>query len=139
MIPRKTVKVKDITVLNKFHDSLKGFVPKHKDFFDEGLEEVIDLDCLIDDLRRATSIIENPIEKANAAYSLMMEGFLKSISEVERMPIHFYEDGISNLKGRLSLREIIAMQYWQGNSDYSLNNVFEQILPLMLPSPKSEK
>jgi len=48
------------------------------------------------------SFIENPIEKANAAYPLMMEGFQKSISEVERMPIHFYEDGIASLKGCLS-------------------------------------
>ena len=135
-LPRKAAKVKDISILNKFHDGSKGFVPKHQDFFDKGLEAVIDPDGLIEDLSRATSTIEDPIEKANAAYPLMMEGFQKSISEVERMPIHFYEDGISSLKGRLSLREIIAMQHWQGNSDYSLNNVFEQILPLILPSPK---
>ncbi|WP_287563658.1 hypothetical protein [Desulfobacter sp.] len=138
-LPRKAAKVKDISILNKFHDGSKGFVPKHQDFFDKGLDAVIDPDGLIEDLRRATSTIEDPIEKANAAYPLMMEGFQKSISEVERMPIHFYEDGISSLKGRLSLREIIAMQHWQGNSDYSLNNVFEQILPLILPSPKPEK
>lgn len=138
-LPSKAAKVKDITILNKFHDASKGFVPKHQDYFDKGLEEMIDPDGLIDNLKRATSTIENPMEKANAAYSLMMEESQKSISEVERMPIHFYEDGISSLKGRLSLRETIATQHWQGNSDYSFNNVFEQILPLILPLAKSEE
>lgn len=138
-LPRKAAKVKDITILNKFHDASKGFVPKHQDYFDKGLEEVFDPDGLIDDLKRATSSIDNPMEKADAAYSLMLEEFEKSISEVERMPIHFYEDGISSLKARLSMREMIAMQHWQGNSDYSFNNVFEQILPLMQPLPKPEK
>jgi len=138
-LPRKAAKVKDITVLNKFHDGSKGFVPKHQDYFDKGLEEVIDPDGLINDLKMDTSTIENPMEKVNAAYPRIMEEFQKSIPEVERMPIHFYEDGISSLKGRLSLREIIAMQHWQGNSDYSFNNVFEQILPLILPLSKPEE
>ena len=85
---------------------------------------------------------DNPevyMEKANVAYSLLMDRLQKPISEVERMPIHFYEDGISSLKGRLSLRETIAIQHWRGNSKYSFNDVFEQVLPLMSPLPKRDE
>lgn len=138
-LPRKAAKVTDITVLNKLHDALKGFVPKHQDYFDKGLEEAIDPEGLINDLKRATTSIENPMEKTNVAYSLLMDQLQKPLSEVERMPIHFYEDGISSLKGRLSLRETIAIQHWLGNSNYSFNDVVEQVLPLMPPLPKPEE
>jgi hypothetical protein len=138
-LPRRVAKVTDITVLNKLHDALEGFFSKHQDYFDKGLEEAIDSDGLINDLKRATTSIENPMEKANVAYSLLMDRLQKPISEVERMPIHFYEDGISSLKGRLSLRETIAIQHWRGNSKYSFNDVFEQVLPLMSPLPKRDE
>ena len=78
-------------------------IPKHQDYFGKGLEEVVDPNGLINDLKRAMSTIKNPMEKINAAYPRMMEECQKSIPEVERMPIHFYEDGISSLKGRLSI------------------------------------
>jgi hypothetical protein len=39
----------------------------------------------------------------------------KPLPEIEKFPVHFYEDGIGPLEAALRMREIIALEHWKGN------------------------
>lgn len=51
----------------------------------------------------------------------------KSFPKVERMPTHFYEDGIVQLKLALQTRQNVAIEHWQGNESYSLSDVLKKM------------
>ena len=67
----------------------------------------------------AVSSIEDPAEKMKFALSKLEEDAKKPLAEVEKFPVHFYEDGISALEGRLVMRQTIALNHWHGNEDYT--------------------
>lgn len=133
--PRTVAKVIDITVLNKVFDFFDGNLPKHEDYFDQGSIEIKDPEKIINELKNITSSIENPVEKLEAALTLCENESKQILPEVERFPIHFYEDGINGLDVSLTMRETIALQHWKGNKDYSFYDLMQQIIPKM-PSLK---
>ena len=47
--------------------------------------------------------------------------------EIEKFPIHFYQEGIKSLKASFILRRTIAMQRWHGNVNYSYKNALNKI------------
>ena len=49
----------------------------------------------------------------------------KRAPEVEKFPVHFYEDGIGSLKTTLRIIQIMAFQHWKGNTDYTLLDVIK--------------
>jgi hypothetical protein len=44
----------------------------------------------------------------------------KPLPETERIPVHYYEDGIGGFKLALTLRQIVAREHWSGNAKYTL-------------------
>jgi hypothetical protein len=42
------------------------------------------------------------------------------LPEIERFPIHFYEDGIDGFAMTLRYRQTVALQHWLGNTEYTL-------------------
>ena len=46
--------------------------------------------------------------------------------EVEKFPVHFYEDGISSIKLVLRMRQIMACEHWKGNTDCTLSDVIKR-------------
>ena len=49
----------------------------------------------------------------------------KGTPEVEKFPVHFYEDGIGSIKAALRMRQVMAFQHWKGNTDYTLFDVIK--------------
>jgi hypothetical protein len=41
------------------------------------------------------------------------------VSALERLPVHYYEDGIRAVEALLSIRQVRAMHHWQGNTSYT--------------------
>jgi len=132
-IPRAVARVTDIEILNKAFDSYDANLPKHKDYFDEESIEIKDPERTINELTNITSSIKNPLEKLEVALTHMENDSKQPISEVERFPIHFYEDGMTGLEGCLTVRETIALQHWKGNKDYTFHDLMQQIIPKMPP------
>ena len=42
------------------------------------------------------------------------------LPEIERFPVHYYEEGIDGFTAALRLRQIVAMQHWLGNAEYTM-------------------
>ena len=129
--PRTAAKVTDIIVLNKIFDFFDGNLPKHEEYFDQESIEIKDPERIINTLKNTTSSFKNPVEKLRAALTLLENDCKQTLPEVERFPIHFYEEGITGLDGSLTMRETIALQHWNGNKDYSFYDLMQKIIPTL--------
>ncbi len=47
--------------------------------------------------------------------------------EIERLPVHYYEDGIQGFSTALKLRQIVAVQHWLGNPGYTLFDALQAV------------
>jgi hypothetical protein len=132
-IPRTVAKVTDMEVLNKIFDSYDGTLPNHDDYFENKHKEIIDQERTINELKSITSSTKNPLEKLEVALKHLENSSKQSLPELERFPIHFYEDGLAGLEGCLPMRETIALQHWAGNKDYTFYDIMQKIIPKMPP------
>ena len=57
------------------------------------------------------------------------ESSKKPLAKVERLSVHFYEEGIKDFETSLRMREMIAIQYWLGNKDYSFYKLMQERIP----------
>jgi hypothetical protein len=58
----------------------------------------------------------------------IQSGARKALPLVERMPVHFYEDGIDSPQYSLKLRQIVALKHWLGETSYSLADSINESL-----------
>ena len=132
-IPRTVAMVTDIEVVNKIFGYSDGNLPKHEDYFDKEPIKIKDTEKTMNELENIASSIENPSERLEIALTHMENSAKEHLPEVERFPIHFYEDGIMGLDGSLKMRETIALQHWSGNKDYTFYDLMQEIIPKMPP------
>lgn len=90
--------------------------------------EINDPGKIINELKNITSSTKNPLKKVKIALKHMENNSKRPLPEVERFPIHFYEEGITGLEGALRMRETIAFQHWEGNKDYTFHDLMRQII-----------
>jgi len=129
--PRTVAKLTYITVLNRVFNFFDGNLPKHEDYFDQESIVIQEPERMLNEIEDSTSSMKNPMEKLKTALTILENICKQALPEVERFPIHFYEDGISALDGRLVLRETVALQHWKGNKDYSSYDLIQETIPKM--------
>ena len=73
-------------------------------------------------LAEKTADVRNPQEKIKLALEELHSRGKRPLPEIERLPVHYAEDGIGGFKLALHLRQMVAMQHWLGNSEYTLDD-----------------
>lgn len=125
-IPRSMAKVTDCSVVNKIFDITECSVTNFDIFF-ENNDKLIEInpEALIDRMKeKPLSANGNPdFQEITSFLNSEMDRFF----EVEKFPIHFYEDGIDSLKTSFILRQTIAMERWNGAANYSFKDIFKKI------------
>jgi hypothetical protein len=53
----------------------------------------------------------------------------EALPEIEKFPVHFYEDGISSLEAALRIRSVIALEHWKGNTHYTFYDFLKTMIP----------
>jgi hypothetical protein len=71
--------------------------------------------------------IQNPGQRRDMAFALMEKQSQKLLPDVEKFPVHFYEDGIASLENALRLRQIVAFEHWQGHTDSTLGDIIRKV------------
>jgi len=61
------------------------------------------------------------------AFAMMEQQSNERLPDVEKFPVHFYEDGITSLENALRLRQIVAFEHWQGHTDYTLGDIIRKV------------
>ena len=79
--------------------------------------------------RMAASLqtIQDPGQRMDMAFALMEQQSQERLPEVEKLPVHFYTDGITSLENALRLRQIVAFEHWRGNTACTLGEVIQNV------------
>ncbi len=48
---------------------------------------------------------------------------------IDRIPIHYYEDGIGGFQLAVRVRQIVATQHWLGNTRFTMMDAIRQVAP----------
>jgi len=128
-IDRSIAKVIDVVVVNRLF-STDGYKINLDTLFDEKNVIIENPDDILNKMEPLKEE-KNAIKRIFGAWSFMKKSMKKPFPEVERFPIHFYEDGIKSLKAALIMRQSIAIEHWKGNKDFTSLDLFKKIKKTM--------
>lgn len=74
-----------------------------------------------------TANIQDHQEKLWIALEEMEVRAKRPLPEIERFPIHYYEDSIQSFVTVLRIRQIVALQRWLGNSEFTMFDVIQSM------------
>ena len=109
--------VTDISIINKLFSGSEN-TANFDSLFDKAV--IINPDKNLDELNAF-------VDQRKSISSYFEETKKKTLPAVERFPAYLYEDGIEILKSTLQCRQYVAMQHWQGNKDYTLDDYVSKI------------
>lgn len=125
-IPRSLAKTTHCATVNRIFEMAES-APSNFDIFFEGNDKLVEINPnAFMDRARETPLSKNGSPDLQAITSFLgneMDRFF----EVEKFPLHFYEDGLTSLKGSFTLRRIIAIKRWEGDTNYSYKDVFKNM------------
>lgn len=139
-INRRAAQVTKIRIVNRLFDgnnqaNQERLQPPFDHFFDRD-------DVAIPDPDEAEKVMNEiasqhlEVKDRLAALSAYWEQKAKqTLPEMEEIPVYIYEEGIGRLQAALTLRNIEALQHWQGHHDV---NQFDLIQSVMQSSIKND-
>ena len=78
-------------------------------------------------LAKKAADIADPEEKRKMILKDFTSRAEEPLPQIERLPVHYAEDGIGGFKLALQVRQIVAMQHWLGNSGYTLGDAIRSL------------
>ena len=96
--------------------------------FDHQPSTFIDPQDLLERARSLTAGIWNPLKKLKVVMDDMEATARRPLPEIERFPVHYYEDGIDGFATTLRFRQIVALEHWLGNTKYSMQDAIQSVL-----------
>ena len=123
-LPRTIAKLTDAEVVNRlFSTNDPALTPDR--LFDESASNVVDPAVLLKKITDLTAGIRDPAKRLEVALREMDAQSSQALTQIERMPVHFYEDGIDGFALSLKARQIVAMEHWLGNTGYRLTDAIK--------------
>lgn len=115
-VPRSAARVTHVAVVNRLFDAKESASSRLDHLFQNVTE--IDPEAAVADLTPGTAIDAFVKQRAK-----------KPFPAVEKFPLWYYDEGIKTIETTLMIRQMIAMQHWNGNTDYSFYDVLKQMFP----------
>jgi hypothetical protein len=128
-IPRSVARVTEAEVVNRLFSAVGNEQLTPDRLFDSQPSTVRDPDAEVRRLLDLVADIEDPQEKFRVVTEDMNARAKEPVPEIERLPIHFYQDGIHGFQLGLRLRQIVALQHWLGNPGYMLFDALREVAP----------
>lgn len=126
-ISRSAARVTEAEVVNKLFSATGNMQLTPDSLFDQQRSTFIDPAAVMRRMTERLADVEDPQEKIRIALEDMQSWARRPLPEIERFPVHYYEDGIDGFVLALRARQIVARQHWQGNSRYSLSDALREI------------
>jgi hypothetical protein len=126
-LPRKVARVTEAEVVNKlFSTDNPRLTPG--DLFDRQPTPCSDPENEVRRIVEGAAQFPDPQERLRIALEGVQAQARETLPEIERFPVHFYEDGIAGFELFLQLRQIVAAQHWLGNAGYSLFDALQAVM-----------
>lgn len=132
-IPRHAVKITHAAIYNKLitapgsHPELVNDVD-YDDIFNEQRIVTIDPEKRVSDMKSMAAQYKNKHRAMKVIIQETQESSKKPLPEVEKMPVYYYEEGISLFEMTCRFRQMIAMQHYLGEDDYSFYDLIQELL-----------
>jgi hypothetical protein len=112
--------ISDIAIINRLFSSEDGI---------EGFNELFKNAKIINPEEKLAEF-ERLIKQGNTIESILADKKQSRLPLAERFPSNFYEDGIDALKFTFQGRKYVAMQHWNGNTEYTLGDYISEVTNL---------
>jgi hypothetical protein len=127
-LPRKLVELEDAEVVNRLFPATQTNLNLTPDaLFDPQIGTGIDPDAAVQRLAEKTAGVRDPEKKIRLVLEDLQSRAKAPLPEIERIPIHYAEDGIDGFTLALRLRQIVAMQHWLGHPEYTLGDAIQSL------------
>lgn len=126
-LPRSVTKVTEAEVVNKLFSATENAKLTPDGLFDHQGSTFRDPEAAMQRVIERTAHVQDPQEKLRIALEDMESEAKQPLPEIERFPVHYYEDGVQGFETALQIRQIVAMQHWLGNTGYTLLDVFQSM------------
>jgi tetratricopeptide (TPR) repeat protein len=128
-IPRTVAHVTAMTVSNRLLSMAEVATLTSLDqYFDRAEVVVKDPASLLRDVEEMVAHTPDLHERFALLDRYMTDRAQAPVSALERLPVHYYEDGIRAVEALLSIRQVRAMHHWQGNPSYTYQDMIRDML-----------
>ena len=127
-VPRRAAKVTQAEVVNRLFPVAGNETLTPTRLFDQGTSTFVDPAAAQQRFIDLTAHVQDPGEKMRIMMEESERRGKQHLPEIECFPIHYYEDGIQGFETTLRLRQIVAMQHWLGNADYSMFDAIQEMI-----------
>jgi hypothetical protein len=132
-IPRSAAQVTHAAIVNRFFGVSTATLPPLNTLFDEA--KMIEKNP--EDILQAAAqfgTIPDVRERIDKVFAFMDQKSREPLPDVEKFPVHFYEDGIQSFETALRMRQIVALEHWQGNTEFTFGDMIQKIIPGIMNS-----
>lgn len=128
-IPRTVAHVTAMTVSNRLLSTAEAAALGSLDQYFDGAEVVVtDPASLLHDVEELVARTPDLHERFALLDQYLTDRAHAPVSALERLPVHYYEDGIRAVEALLSIRQVRAMHHWQGHTSYTYQDIVRDML-----------
>src|SRR6266702_1351914 len=128
-IPRTVAHVTAMTVSNRLLSTAEAASLGSLDqYFDHADVVVTDPATLLHDVEELVARTPDLHERFALLDQYLTDRAHAPVSALERLPVHYYEDGLRAVEGLLGMRQVRAMHHWQGDTSYTYQDMIRDML-----------
>jgi hypothetical protein len=124
-LKRSIARVTHAAIVNRLFPYTSDGLPVLEDLFAQ--VTTIEGEAILRSMAASLQSIQDPAQRRDMAFTLMEQQSHERLPEVEKLPVHFYTDGILSLENTLRLRQIVAFEHWQGHTACTLGEVIQKV------------
>lgn len=126
-LKRSIAHVAHAAIVNRLFAYTTVGLPELEGFFAPDMITKIDGEEMLLRVAESLKTIHDPGQRMAMAFAMMEQQAQEPLPDVEKFPVHYYEDGITSFETALRLRQIVAFEHWQGHTDYTLGDIIRQV------------
>lgn len=127
-LPRSAAQVTHAAIVNRLFGVTTATLPPLDTLFDEA--KIIEKNP--EDILQAAEqfgTIPDVRERLDKVFTFMDQKSREPLPDVEKFPVHFYEDGIKSFETALKMRQLVSFEHWQGNTAFTFGDMIKKIIP----------
>jgi hypothetical protein len=127
-LPRSAAQVTHAAIVNRLFGVTTATLPPLDTLFDEAKISETNPEELLQAAAQFGTI-PDVRERMEKVFAFMDQKSREPLPDVEKFPVHFYEEGMQSFETALKLRQIVAFEHWQGNTSFTFGDMMQKIIP----------
>ena len=126
-LARSIARVTHAAIVNHLFPATTDGLPALEALFAPAQVTEIDGEAVLRRIAASLQTIQDPQQRLDRAFTLMEQQSHERLPEVEKLPVHYYAEGIRSFETTLRLRQIVAFEHWRGNTACTLGEVIQKV------------